>query len=308
MNHPALSKRETVVSYFIAIAFILVMVITSVMLDDPEIILPEIAAMAIGIWVYREAGWIRQPWKIFIAPSFTAAIGFTVNQLDLVYLGKVSLTLVLMMLFLRTIQSNFGPSLATGLLPLVTNAVEWSFMISVVLCSLIIMLGVLAFKLNGALEKKVKIPYQYMLVFLILTFLWIGLCWIAGYPQLAVIPPILVVVYESLHKPMFNGKMAFKLGLVLTISATVGTLLYFAIDSWIIVTLLDMLLMLLLLRIVGMRVPAAYAFPLLPFVFPDEIVVMLPVSALVASTFLFGSVLLYKNWERKRNQHSAPQH
>ncbi|GEC88685.1 hypothetical protein BBR01nite_10160 [Brevibacillus brevis] len=140
--------------------------------------------------------------------------------------------------------------------------------LSVVIFSFLIMLGVLASKLNGGLEKKVKIPYQYMLVFLILTFVWIGLCWVAGYPQLAAIPPILVVVYESFHKPMFNGKMAFKLGLVLTISATVGTLLYFAIDSW--------------------------------------VIVMLPVSALIASTFFFGSVLIYKKWERKRSQLHAP--
>ncbi len=96
------------------------------------------------------------------------------------------------------------------------------------------MFGVLVFKLNKGLEKKVKIQYKYMLVFLVLIFMWIGLCWLVGY-QLAVIPPILVVVFESLQKPMYNGKMAFKQGLVLTISATVGTLLYFTIDSWILI-------------------------------------------------------------------------
>ena len=44
--------------------------------------------------------------------------------------------------------------------------------------------------------------------------------------------------------------MAFKQILVLTASATVGTLLYFAIDSWIVVTLLNMILMVILLKIV----------------------------------------------------------
>lgn len=125
------------------------------------------------------------------------------------------------MLFLRIIQSNLGPSIATGLLPVVTNANEWSFIISVFIFTFILMLGVLKFGLNKGLEKKVKIQYKYMLVFLVLIFVWMGLCWLAGYP-LAVIPPILVVVYESLQKPMYNGKMAFKQGLVLTISATVG--------------------------------------------------------------------------------------
>lgn len=205
------------------------------------------------------------------------------------------------MLFLRIIQSNLGPSIATGLLPVVTNANEWSFIISVFIFTFILMLGVLKFGLNKGLEKKVKIQYKYMLVFLVLIFVWMGLCWLAGYP-LAVIPPILVVVYESLQKPMYNGKMAFKQGLVLTISATVGTLLYFAIDSWILVTLLDMILMLILLRIVGIHVPAVYAFPLLPFVFPDHIVAMLSLGSLITCVFLFTSVLAYKKMEMKRSR------
>lgn len=46
-----------------------------------------------------------------------------------------------------------------------------------------------------------------MLVFLALAFVWIGLCLNAGYQQLAVIPPILVVAYESLQKPMYGGKI-----------------------------------------------------------------------------------------------------
>ncbi|WP_219376227.1 hypothetical protein [Bacillus mycoides] len=295
-----ISRKETIISYSIAILFILAMVKSGVFLDDPEVILPEIAAMAIALWVYREPGWLRQPEKIFIAPSITAVIGFAVNQMDISYIGKVSLTLILMMLFLRVIQSNLAPSIATGLLPLVTNVTEWSFVISVFVLTFILMIGVLIFKLNNGIERKVKIQYKYMVVFLFLNFVWISLCWITGYEQLAVIPPILVVVYESLQKQMYNEKMAFKQIVVLTTSATVGTLLYFAIDSWIVVTLLNMILMLILLKIVGVRIPAAYAFPLLPLVFPDEMIKMLPVGSFIAGVFLFGAVLLYKKWEMKK--------
>ncbi|TVX93211.1 hypothetical protein [Paenibacillus agilis] len=296
----AISKRETFISYFLAVALILGMVAAALLFNDREIILPEIAAMAIGVWVYREAGWIRQPSKLFIAPSLTAIIGFAVNQLDIAYLAKVSLTLALMMLSLRIIRSNLAPSIATGLLPLVTNATEWSFVLSVLVFTFILMLGVLLFRLNEGLEKKVPINYKYMLVFLVISFVWMGACTLAGFPQASVIPPILVVVYESLQKPMYNGKMAFKQALVLTISATVGTLLYYAIDSWIIVTMLDIICMLILLRIVGIRVPAVFAFPLLPFVFPEEVVAVLPLVALIATTCLFGMVLAYKKWEFKQ--------
>lgn len=148
-------------------------------------------------------------------------------------------------------KSSLAPSLATGLLPLIINTNEWSFVIIVFTFTFLLMLGVLAFGLNQGLKKKVNIQYKYMLVLLVLAFVWIGLCWSAGYQQLAVIPPVLVVAYESLHKPMYGGKMALKQGLVLTLSPAVGTLLYLTLHSLIWITVLDMLLMLALSLIVG---------------------------------------------------------
>ncbi|MFJ7890022.1 hypothetical protein ACIQYL_18350 [Lysinibacillus xylanilyticus] len=297
-----ISRKELSISYIIAFTFILAMVEISVLLNDQEVILPEVAAMAIAMWVYREAGWIRQPLRIFLAPSITATIGYAVNQLPIAYVGKVILTIVLIMLLLRLLQTNLAPSIATGLLPVVINATEWTFIIAVFIFTFILMLGVLLFGLNKGLEKKVPIQYKYMLVFISLNMVWIASVTIAGYAQLAVIPPILVVVYEVLQKPMYSSKMAFKQVLLLNISATVGTLLYLNINSWILITILAMLLMLILLQIVGIRLPAVYAFPLLTFVLPADIVTSLPVGTLVATVFFFGSVLAIKKWEMTRNK------
>lgn len=295
------SKKVMLIAYVIAFGFILLMVNTSAILNDQEVILPEVAAMAIAMWVYREAGWIRQPLKIFFAPSLTATIGYAINQLPIAYVGKIILTLVLIMLLLRIIQSNLAPSIATGLLPLVIDATEWTFIIAVFIFTLILMLGVLVFRLNRELEKKAPIQYKYMLIFIFLNIVWIGLVTAVGYTQLAVIPPILVVVYEVLQKPMYNGKMAFKQGLLLNISAVVGTFLYLTINSWILFTILAMLLMLVSLYISGIRMPAVYAFPLLTLVLPANIVARLPIGTMFATLFFFGSVFLIKKWEMKRN-------
>lgn len=296
----SLSKKVRIISYMIGTCFIAAMVLASVMLKNHEIILPEVAAMTIAMWVYREAGWIRQPLKIFLAPSITAMIGFTVNHLPLSYLGKIMIALVFIMLILRIIQAYLPPSIATGLLPIVVNAHEWAFIISVFVFTLILMVGVILFGLNKGVERKVQIQYKYMIVFLIINFLWIGVCLVFGLQHLAAIPPILVVMYESLQKPKYNGKMALKQVLVLTLSATVGTILYFLLGSWILITFLDMLLMFILLRITGMRIPAAYAIPLLAFVFPKTVVAGLPYGALMASVFLFTAVLVYKKVEMVR--------
>ena len=81
------SKKKTIISYIISFAFIIAMITASVILKDREIILPEVAAMAIAMWVWRDEGWIRQPFKIFLVPSITALIGFVVNQLPISYLS-----------------------------------------------------------------------------------------------------------------------------------------------------------------------------------------------------------------------------
>src|SRR5690625_2039640 len=143
------SKNVTIISYVIAISFIIAMITASVILDNHQIILPELAAMAIAMWVYRESGWIRQPSKILFAPSVTAVIGFMVNLLPILYVGKVSLALVLSMLLLHLINSNLAPSIATGLLPVVIDVDGWSFIISTFILTFILMLGVLLFRLNN---------------------------------------------------------------------------------------------------------------------------------------------------------------
>src|SRR5690625_6766869 len=124
------SKNVSIITYVIVISFIIAMITASVILDNYQIILPELAAMAIAMWVYRESGWIRQPSKILFAPSLTAVIGFMVNLLPILYVGKVGLALVLSMLLLHLIKSNLAPSIATGLLPVVIDVDGWSFIIS----------------------------------------------------------------------------------------------------------------------------------------------------------------------------------
>ncbi|MFW2072477.1 hypothetical protein [Acinetobacter gerneri] len=57
MNMNMMAQAKTVLSpksYVAAFVFILAMVAVAYGLHDREIILPEIAAMAVGLWVYRD--------------------------------------------------------------------------------------------------------------------------------------------------------------------------------------------------------------------------------------------------------------
>ncbi|WP_282940800.1 hypothetical protein [Paenibacillus sp. RC67] len=283
-------------SYTAAFALIISMVSCSVIFHNHEFILPEIAAMAIAMWAYRDPNWLRDPLKICLAPSMTSVIGFTINQLNLAHLEKVGITLVLIMLCLRLIQSNFAPSLATGLLPLITDSHDGSLILLIFAATFVLMLVVILFGMHSSLNKKVNMSYKNTIFFLGLTFLWFGICWITGFEKLAVIPPILVVVYESLQKADYSGTIALKQGLALTISSTIGTLLFLSIESLIVITLLDMSLMLILQKMMKIRMPAIYAFPLFPFILPKEMVLNLPLGTFVTCIFMFAIVTVYKQY------------
>lgn len=287
--------------YAVAFAFILLMVAAAIIFQDAEIILPEIAAMAVALWVWRGKGWMRQPEKIFILPSVTALIGFGINLIEISYISKIIIVLVLMLIVMQLLQYSLAPALATGLLPIVTNATHFSFLAAIFVTTFMLMLGVYLFKLNEGVSREAPLKHKYMLIYLLLHLVWIGIVVLAGYPQMAIIPPVTVVVYETLHMPMYMRKMALKQIAVLTLSAVIGTVLFMALDNWLLIVALDMALIYGLLCLFQARIPAAYAFLLLPFVFPAQFLPQLPYAAAVVSVFFFSVVLAYKTYEKQQN-------
>lgn len=159
--------------------------------------------------------------------------------------------------------------------------------------------GVVVFQLHRNLVTKPVIQYKYMVIFLAISLCWLSLCWVLGYEQMAVIPPIFVVVYESLQKPVYPAKIAFKQGLTLTLSAAVGALMCTQLNSQLLAAFTDMIAVVLISRLFHARIPALYAIPLLTFVFPEDKVWSLPLVTLFASICMFSLVWLYKYAEKR---------
>ena len=295
MQLKMLSPRQNLVSYAAAFTFILTMVGVAAVFNDREIVLPEMAAMAVALWAYRDQAWMRQPEKIFWWPSLTALLGFGINFLPLPFVGKLVLVMTGMLLLFGLARYSLAPALATGFLPIVTNATEWSFMVAIVVTALVLMLGVLLFRLRDPAPRAAPVPWRRMVVYALIMLAWMLAISALGYSRWAVIPPVAVVVYESLHMPMYGRKMLGKQVLALTLSAAIGVGLAQIVASWVGAVALSMALVYILLRAMGMRMPAAYAFPLLAYVFPPEGVTWLPVAALGNAAFALGAVLLYRS-------------
>ncbi|SDH69938.1 hypothetical protein SAMN05192534_109121 [Alteribacillus persepolensis] len=67
--------------------------------------------------------------------------------------------------------------------------------------------------------------------------------WMTGYPQLAAIPPIFVVTYEVLKVSSYDKSTAANQVVMLSISTTLGVVLYMLLDSWVVITFISMVLM-----------------------------------------------------------------
>lgn len=284
--------------YLIGYAFVLLMVASATLLHDTEIILPEIGALTAGTWIYQTDGWIQQPLKIFLAPSGTAIIGFLINQLPMVYPEKVLLGLLLMLVLLWQLRSNLAPAFATGLLPIIINATHWSFIVAILIFTLLLMLGVFSQQQYRSAQPSAPIHYRHMAIFTGLVIVWVGAVWLAGKPQMAGIPPVMVVFFEVLQKPSYSLKMAGKHLVALTGAASIGVLVHLALAPVLLATLVALPLVFGLLQLLKLKLPAAYAFPLLALVLPNEMFHMLPLTAFLAASFFLGVLVVLKrlNW------------
>lgn len=290
------------VEYLTGFILILIMVQAASLLHDSEIILPEIAALTVGLWIYHEANWLDRSFNLFLLPSVTAIIGFGINLLEISYTIKICLMIAIIVFLLVVTRSALAPSLATGLLPIIVNASKYSFIIAIVVFAFIEMIVVKGRKLDQNYAKKTKLNYRAMLLFLVSSLIWVSIVTLAGKPLMAAIPPVFVVFFETLQKPMYSAEMALKQIAALTLSALIGVLACTVIDSNVVVALITLPLVFGVLHLLKVKIPAAYAFPLLAMIVPPAVFSGLPLSALIASSYFLGIACLYHLFKKKNNK------
>lgn len=287
--------------------FILSMISVSLFLSDKEIILPEMAALAVGCIIYEHPVWISKPLHIFLLPSLTAICGFLINRLDITMAEKLIAILIVMLLVLRIFKSSLAPALATGLLPIITNCTSFSFIASILVFTLILALG-LFFKPEASREKKgivIENQNRNTLLYLVFISSWILFCSHFGWLFMAAIPPIIVVGYESVHKKEYTFDVFYKQIICLFLAAFIGAQTLYFIDNLIIVAFVDILLVSLVLRLFQFKMPPVYAMALLPMVLHNFSHNYFYFQVLLVSIVILSTVYFYKKIEAKNRSIST---
>lgn len=285
-----LGNKESFLSYSVAFAFILVMILSAILLKDKEIILPEIAALSVGIITFRENKWIQRPFHIFLLPTITAILGFGINFLPLLISVKLILVLVAMLVTLRIFKSQLAPALATGLLPIVTNAHSFLFLIAIIVFVFLLYLSIKFFRIKST-ENSVPIIYVSHNRWLIgLCICWFLMCYFSGYIYFSAIPPVIVISFESLNNPALKLHIRLKRILIMFMASLVGCLTIKYIDNLLIAGLIDLIFVAILLKLIDLRLPPAFAMVILPMILPEESLTYLPFATLLMSIFFMLSI------------------
>ncbi|MDM1548129.1 hypothetical protein HX096_09720 [Empedobacter falsenii] len=287
-----LGNKESFISYSVAFLFILIMIGAAMIYDDKEIILPEVAALSVGILTFRENKWLQRPFHIFLLPSITAILGFGINFLPIILSLKLALVLVAMLIVLKIFKSQLAPALATGLLPIVTNAESFVFLYAIFLFVLLLFLSIKIFKLKPT-ENAVPMIYTSHNRWLIgLCIVWFAACYFSGFTHFSAIPPIIVISFESLNNPTLKLTVRLKRILVMFMATMAGCLTMHYLDNWLIIGLIDLIIVMFILKLTDLRLPPAFAMVILPMILPSDSIKYLPVATLIMSIFFMLSIYI----------------
>lgn len=278
------------------------MITAAIIFDNREIILPEIAALAIGCLVYQNPIWLSKPLHIFLLPSITAVLGFLVNMLSILLAYKLILILALMMLVLRFFKSFLAPALATGLLPVITNTSSYSFIISILLLTCALSLYIV---LTNTEKKNNGLPKQENskdgILYVLFIALWIMICDHQKWMFMAALPPVVVTGYEAVHKEVYKAGTFKKQVVCLFLASFVGIQALHFLDNLFLVVLADILGVALILKIFKFRLPPAYAMAILPMILYNASYTYFYFQVLLMCIIIFGAVYLYKKFSIRKS-------
>lgn len=294
-NHNKIPLRS-----MLAYTLIFLMIGASVLLHNREMILPEVAALAVAGLIYRNPGWLSRPFHIFLLPSLTATGGFLINNAEFPLAAKLILAVAFVLLTLLLFKSTLAPALATGLLPVITNITSVHFIYAIATFTALLAASMYAKPGASGMHSVSKRRHQDHILYFGWISAWILICAQNGWMHMAAMPPVLVVGFESVHKEDYQFAVFYKQALCLFLTAFTGVLSLYYLHNLLLSAVIDLIAVTFLLRLVKFKFPPAYAMALLPMVLPGASPKYFYWQVLVMAAVVLGGIYSYKNLRLNR--------
>ena len=197
-------KNRQLLPYFLTFTIVLIMVGTSQLLNNPEIIFPEITALAIGTLLAPKQVWKISSLKLVLLIMIYAVIGvLMVKYLHVSLFIKVVIGFTLCQMGLILSKTTFAPLISACILPLLLNTDTWIYPLSATIMSIIIIV------IQKQLQKKhyihdyhyqpVTFDYRHELILFCKRLFVVGALGMLALRldiRLLIAPPLIVAFYE----------------------------------------------------------------------------------------------------------------
>lgn len=286
------------IPYLLTLFMVLIMMGCSLLINNPEIIFPEIVTLTIGTWLAPKQVWKTSPVKLVGLILIYSVLGIVmVKYVDIPLYLKITAAFFMCAVGLIMSHTTFSPLISACLLPILMETESWIYPFSATLMTLIIVIiqSVLQHykyqeytfyrpvKVNPKKDTIILIERMIIIMVISAIAIYFDLKWLIA-------PPLIVAFVEISH-PQFPLKHQLPSIYMLTvIMALIGAYSrHFLIIkyhfSFLGIVAAVMVILFIVIGLTHIFFPPMGAITILPFIIDPEYLLLYPV-------FIAGSFLL----------------
>jgi hypothetical protein len=245
------------------------MLVLARVLGTSDVIFPEGAALAMGIWVLGLPGWTASRWRVLVLPPLCAAGGVVLVGADLPRVIAAIVGVTAALLGLAAFDSRLAPALSAAVLPIVFGIDDWGYPAAVVaICAVICALWALVHhpavpRLDDVLPERY--PWAVATAAWFVIVVWI-LCagWLLELSAVVLAPPLFVSALEWLGRGELGGSDGTRRWALLVGAALAGSAALRVVSPDWVAGMLAVCVTLGLMRLLATPHPPALAIALIP--------------------------------------------
>lgn len=260
------------------------MALAADLLGEREVIFPEVAALAVGLWIADKRIWNVRAYQVPLLMTVSAVMGVLITTcFKIPVLGQLTLAFFISALLMATMRIPLIPGIAAILLPVLLHTESWLYPLSVAVMTTIMAAGYILMQRYGLKSQLMpvgsreglsfKVVKTWSVRYLMLLPLFAVAAW--GGWLFAIVPPVVIILIElSNPKNVFRSRPV-TLWLTVVAVAVIGTFSRFVLMQalalpYVVAVSVSFLLAIVLMRRVGIMFPPVPALAVIPFILPDS--------------------------------------
>ncbi len=292
--------------YLAALLMILAMVGVSEFLGEKEIIFPEMAALAIGMWIVDKRVWRVGRIAMIVMMTSGATWGVVlVRYSALPLMVNLALAFSFAAAILLLMRASLIPLLSACMLPVVLQTESWVYPIAVSVMSVILVIGQGVMEKYGLRKKIIHVPVgkdrkKEIVRWGRLLFSWVLIAFFPVYTSnlYCILPPLVVTYVEFANSKSGFRNRPVQIYLLLVTAAVLGSVSQFVgyvlweLPESMIACVLFLCLF-TLFELSGKFFAPAGAVALIPMIIPAKDLLWFPFQIAVGTAVFIGVAMLF---------------